>query len=624
MRAQLSIEDHLGMESIQNVSVHSGSILFQQRTKESWDGATTSAIGLMSTSGGDPAMLTSGAFDYNPQWSPDGSLIAFISYRNNLQQIYTIPRSGGEPTMASDAQAYISNYTWLNDSTIAYVDDEPRDSQYQAVANANGGGYWVGTEFFTNALWTYNIHRQERQKLTDGSFRIVELLASPDGQFLAMVCAKNYDTYESITNSWVQVMDVSRQEIVFTYQLAESLGQLAFSPSGKKLAFVGSTAGYAAKDALLVIDLTGKRPMAKNLTYGLDPTIDQFLWLDDASILLATPQNTFHALYRVSMSGKAKLVVAPYWVMYSMAYVKNQLYFVGSHATQPSQVFTLNMDEAPASAQPLTTLNADLLRRIHTQSKPVKWSSYDGTSVEGVLVYPPDFDPTERYPLMVIPHGGPDAVVMNDFNWMKQWFADQGYLVLLPNFRGSIGYGRDFYAGNRNAFGLTDYQDILSGVDQLIEEGLADPQKLVIGGWSYGGYMANWAITQTDRFQAAISVAGISNLVSLYGQHEYSNRDIGVWEYRGTLVDSVEHYRRPSPLFYVNEVETPLLILHGERDEVSPTLQAWEMYRAMKDADKEVQMMLYPGAGHNISRPHQFKSVLNQWVRWADRHINKG
>jgi len=624
MRAQLSIEDHLGMESIQNVSVHSGSILFQQRTKESWDGATTSAIGLMSTSGGDPAMLTSGAFDYNPQWSPDGSLIAFISYRNNLQQIYTIPRSGGEPTMASDAQAYISNYTWLNDSTIAYVDDEPRDSQYQAVANANGGGYWVGTEFFTNALWTYNIHRQERQKLTDGSFRIVELLASPDGQFLAVVCAKNYDTYESITNSWVQVMDVSRQEIVFTYQLAESLGQLAFSPSGKKLAFVGSTAGYAAKDALLVLDLTGKRPMAKNLTYGLDPTIDQFLWLDDASILLATPQNTFHALYRVSMSGKAKLVVAPYWVMYSMAYAKNQLYFVGSHATQPSQVFTLNMDEAPASAQPLTTLNADLLRRIHTQSKPVKWSSYDGTSVEGVLVYPPDFDPTERYPLMVIPHGGPDAVVMNDFNWMKQWFADQGYLVLLPNFRGSIGYGRDFYAGNRNAFGLTDYQDILSGVDQLIEEGLADPQKLVIGGWSYGGYMANWAITQTDRFQAAISVAGISNLVSLYGQHEYSNRDIGVWEYRGTLVDSVEHYRRPSPLFYVNEVETPLLILHGERDEVSPTLQAWEMYRAMKDADKEVQMMLYPGAGHNISRPHQFKSVLNQWVRWADRHINKG
>ncbi len=624
MHAQLSIEDHLGMESIQKVSVHAGSILFQHRTKESWDGATTSAIGLMSISGAAPTMLTSGGFDYDPQWSPDGSLVSFISYRNNLQQIYTVPRDGGDPTMVSDAQAYISGYTWLNDSTIAYVDDEPRDSQYQATADANGGGYWVGTEFFTNAAWACNIHSKERRRLTDSSFRVVELNASSDGQFLAMVCAKNYDTFESITNSWVQVMDVARQEIVFTYQLAESPGQLAFSPSGKKLSFVGSTTGFAAKDALLVVDLTADRPIARNLTYELDPTIDHCLWLDDETLLLATPQNTFHALYRVSLSGKAALVGAPHWVIYSLAFAKKQLYFVGSHATQPSQIYRLDLEKIPASVQALTTLNAALQSRIHTQSKPIQWSSYDGTPVEGVLVFPPHYDSTRRYPLMVIPHGGPDAVVMNDFNWMKQWFADQGYLVLLPNFRGSIGYGRDFYAGNRNAFGLTDYQDILSGVDKLVNDGRADPQKLVIGGWSYGGYMANWVITQTDRFRAAISVAGISNLVSLYGQHEFSNRDIGVWEYKGTLVDSVENYRRPSPLFYVDQAETPLLILHGERDAISPTLQAWEMYRAMKDAGKEVQMMLYPGAGHNISRPQQFKSVLEQWVRWADEHINKG
>ena len=224
---------------------------------------------------------------------------------------------------------------------------------------------------------------------------------------------------------------------------------------------------------------------------------------------------------------------------------------------------------------------------------------------------------------MVIPHGGPDANVLDDFNWMGQFFADNGYIVLQPNFRGSIGYGRDFYAGNRNAFGFKDFEDIMAGVNKLVELEIADENKLVIGGWSYGGYMANWAITQTDIFKASISVAGVSNLVSLYGQHEFSNRDIGVWEYKSLPIDNVENYRKASPIFHVRNVETPLLILHGANDTRSPTLQAWEMYRAMEDAEKEVEMMIYPRAGHSIGNPVQFKSVLTNWLEWANRHIGK-
>lgn len=227
------------------------------------------------------------------------------------------------------------------------------------------------------------------------------------------------------------------------------------------------------------------------------------------------------------------------------------------------------------------------------------------------------------YPLMVIPHGGPDAVVMDDFNWMGQFFADNGYVVFQPNYRGSIGYGRDFYAGNRNAFGLVDFDDIMAGVDELVELGIADEDKLVIGGWSYGGYMANWAITQTNRFKVSVSVAGVTNLVSLYGQHEFSNREIGLWEYKVLPIENVENYRKASPIFFVKNVETPLLILHGANDTRSPTLQAWEMYRAMKDARNEVEMIIYPRAEHSISNPIQFKSVLMNWLEWADKHIGK-
>lgn len=135
--------------------------------------------------------------------------------------------------------------------------------------------------------------------------------------------------------------------------------------------------------------------------------------------------------------------------------------------------------------------------------------------------------------------------------------------------------------------------------------------------------MANWAITQTNRFKASISVAGVSNLVSLYGQHEFSNREVGLWEYKGLPIDNIENYRKASPIFFVKKAETPLLILHGANDTRSPTLQAWEMYRAMKDADKEVQMVIYPRAGHSIQNPIQFKSVLNNWLDWANKHIGK-
>ena len=140
-------------------------------------------------------------------------------------------------------------------------------------------------------------------------------------------------------------------------------------------------------------------------------------------------------------------------------------------------------------------LNLDLAQKIKTTSEVLDYESVDGTKVQGIITYPINYSESKTYPLMVIPHGGPDAVVMDDFNWMGQYFADNGYVVFQPNFRGSIGYGRDFYAGNRNAFGHTDLEDIMAGVERLIALGIANRDKLVIGGWSYGGYMANWVIT---------------------------------------------------------------------------------------------------------------------------------
>ncbi len=619
--AQLSVEEHLGMENINSLNVFESNILFAKTIKDNWDGKTFSSIIISDLNGKNQIKLTENEYDYDAKWSIDGLWISFISYRNNLQQIYIIPKLGGEPKMVSDAQNYISNYKWINEKTIAYVDDEPRDSILVGTEEMNGGGYRVGTEFYTNALWAFNIDSGKKKKITDGSYRIIDLDISKDGKKIAVLAAKNYDTYESITNDWIEVIDIESGSSIFKFDDANSLSNIKLSPSGKQLAFVGNTEGFASNDALFISNIQSGK--TENMTYEFDPTIEDIQWIDEKNIGFSTPKNGYTGLYNINLKGEITSIINPYWVIYDFQMINKQIYFSASRSSKIKQLYKLTLGEKPENALQLTNLNLDLLPKIKTSSSILDYFSKDGTKVQGIVTYPIGYHKSKRYPLMVIPHGGPDAVVLDDFNWMGQFFADNGYVVFQPNFRGSIGYGREFYAGNRNAFGHTDFEDIMAGIYKLIELDIADENRLVIGGWSYGGCMANWAITQTDKFKASISVAGVSNLVSLYGQHEFSNRKVGLWEYKALPIDNAENYRKASPIFFVKNVKTPLLILHGANDTRSPTLQAWEMYRAMKDADKEVEMIIYPRAGHSIGNPIQFKSVLTNWLNWADKNIWK-
>ncbi|WP_424987460.1 S9 family peptidase [Flagellimonas alvinocaridis] len=619
--SQLSIEDHLAMENLNSPLVYGDNILFASTTKEKWDGKSFSSLAISDLDGRNKTNLTEGEYDYDPKWSKDGKWISFISYRNHLQQIYVIPKKGGEPKIASDAQNYLSNYQWLDEETIAYVDDEPRDSTLLAMEKMNGGGYKVGTEFFKNALWSYNINSCKKKKITDGSYRIINFDISTDGKKIAVLAAINYDAYESITNSWVEVIDIATKSSTFRYNEANSLNHVVFSPSGKQLAFAGSTEGFASNDGLFIANLeTGH---VENMTYEFDPTIEKIQWIDEKSICFSTPGDGYTGIYSLDTNGNITSILNPYWVIYDFQINDNEIFFTASRNPRTKQLYKVKIGQNPGKAIQLTNINSELVPKIKTTSRLLNYESIDGVEIQGIVTYPPNYESSVKYPLMVIPHGGPDAVVLDDFNWMGQYFADNGYIVFQPNYRGSIGYGRDFYAGNRNSFGKNDFEDIMAGVDELIKLNIADENKLIIGGWSYGGYMANWAITQTNRFKAAISVAGVSNLVSLYGQHEFSNRKIGMWEYKALPIDSIENYRRSSPIFFVKNATTPLLILHGSNDTRSPTLQAWEMYRAMKDAKKEVEMILYPNAGHSIGNPVQFKSVLTNWLDWANQSLNR-
>jgi dipeptidyl aminopeptidase/acylaminoacyl peptidase len=362
----------------------------------------------------------------------------------------------------------------------------------------------------------------------------------------------------------------------------------------------------------------------KNLTREFDPTIGSVRWIDNQEITFLTLRNAYTGIYRAVIDkNDIKALLEPYFVTfaYSINSAARALCFYGSRGQNPSKLYIHRFGDDPAAAKPIYSPNEWITEKDLAVKKVIRYPSYDGYVIEAVLTLPPFYDQTKKYPLMVLPHGGPDGTCLDNFGLFGQIFAQEGIVVFEPNFRGGIGYGSEMYAANRGRLGDIDYKDIMAGVDHLIEKGVADPEKLIVGGWSYGGYMTNWIIGHTDRFKAAVSVAGIANTVSMYAQSDINHGEIARWEFKGVPVLNMENYTRSSPIEFLHNCTTPTLILHGEADDRVPVAQAWEIYRALTDLGVEVQMVLYPDAGHGISEPNQYVNVMTRWVEWYQRFI---
>jgi dipeptidyl aminopeptidase/acylaminoacyl peptidase len=255
------------------------------------------------------------------------------------------------------------------------------------------------------------------------------------------------------------------------------------------------------------------------------------------------------------------------------------------------------------------------------QSELFQWNAPDGVPIEGILTKPPGFEPGKRHPLVVVTHGGPTYTsLLPPLSDGDHWYCaipqlvNQGALILQPNYRGSTGYGEAFRALNVGTLGLSEYADVVSGVDALIERGWVDPERVGVIGMSHGGYLAAFLATYTDRFRAAVMLSGISDWVL-----NYCRTDTGGWmrQYlRATPWEDPDIYRATSPLAYIQQAKTPVLIQHGEADDRAPVANAYALYRGLKDVGVEAKMILYPGMGHGISQPRQFRRLMREVVGW--------
>ncbi|MFH1573242.1 MAG: S9 family peptidase, partial [Acidobacteriota bacterium] len=251
----------------------------------------------------------------------------------------------------------------------------------------------------------------------------------------------------------------------------------------------------------------------------------------------------------------------------------------------------------------------------------VRWKNPDGGEVEGVLVKPADFEAGRKYPMIVEPHGGPAGIQQTRFNATWQVYAGRGYVVFAPNFRGSDGYGKAFIEANVGKWGVVDFQDIMSGVDHVISLGFVDPDRMGVEGWSYGGYMSQFIVSHTDRFKAAVPGAGMSNMISFYGTTDIQR--FTIWYMTGHPWETLEIYRRSSPIFNVDKVKTPTRILFGEQDRRVPIEQGEQFYTALKQRGIEVEMIRYPREPHGLQEPYHQIDRIERTVEWFDRFLKK-
>jgi len=290
-----------------------------------------------------------------------------------------------------------------------------------------------------------------------------------------------------------------------------------------------------------------------------------------------------------------------------------------SGAKQPTELYTANADYS--SLKPLTDHNAWLRDYALGDTEIVKWKSKDGTDVEGLLTKPAGYEAGKKVPFLLNPHGGPTGASLSNFSGTVQVLAANGFAVLQPNFRGSTGKGLAFAQANKNTWGKGDYEDCMTGVDAMIRSGIADPDRLGAFGWSYGGYMTFWILTQTDRFKAVSPGAGLTNIYSMYSQtdiHRYLNwfySDKAPWEAQDLYWDR-------SPMKYVGNVKTPTMIMHGQVDTRVPIAQAQEFYQALVERKVPVEFVVYPRENHGFTEPRHNLDRVRRYVRFFAKYLN--
>ncbi|WP_396213910.1 prolyl oligopeptidase family serine peptidase [Gemmatimonas sp.] len=601
-----------------------------------------SHVWLVAATGGTPRQLTYGERgESQPSWSPDGSTIAFVTARGAVTgddaprpQLWLLPADGGEARQLTTARDGVSGYAWSPDgSHIAFLTTDTLTREQEAKRRRRDDPQVYEGDFRLSHIWVVQIASGKTTKVTSGAFTVSGAPSwSPDGKRLAFAASPTPMIRDERRDAYVA--DVATQSIERMTTTNDVEGTPQFSPDGKLLAYAMLSHEFAPhKDGIMPRTLRN----AKLVTYDLatrtltnlgrpdfDVSAGQPRWSPDGKELWFTASDrVYQSLFAYDFATRNYVKRSRNALVGGLSPSKDgrTLALTLDAADMPAEVYV--QQGAEWAPQRLTTTNGWLAERTLGKSEVITWKSKDGREVEGVLLYPVGYQPGTKVPLVVSAHGGPTSAHTNGFKGGTspgQTYAARGWAVLYPNPRGSTGYGEWWMHANSNDWGGGDYRDIMTGVDAVIARGIADSSKMAFEGWSYGGYMTSWVVSQTGRFKSAMMGAGLPSLLSMAGTTDipgYINTFFGQPQYDGSIVNAnIRKYLERSGISYSDKVTTPLLILHGGNDERVPIGQPMEFYRALKDRGKTTELVFYPREGHGFTEYYHQLDRMKREYEW--------
>lgn len=562
---------------------------------------------------------TSPKTDRRPRWAPDGSKIAFLSNREGSTQIYSISLSGGEAVRLFQHKTSIISFEWSPDGQkIAFLARKEDSPEMKKKKKEKDDARVVDRDDIPPLLWLYDLKTKKTRPLLKGKWRISQYLWHPAGNRL-VIAATDHPHRELFTTK-IYTLDLNSPQPTLLFSPSGPFHSLKFSPDGRYLSYIGSREDGPTAHDLFLLSLQSKQ--LRNLTAEtIDRPVEAYGWRSNHS-LLALVQTGFTAcFYEVDLAGTIKrLPTNSLTPSRSLALSRSgQLAFVGGSATQLPEIW---LSLRPGQAERLTSFQADWSNFQLLQPEIIQYTSFDGQKIEAALFKPADYQSNRKYPAVILVHGGPSGAWTDRFNAWAQLLANRGFIVLCPNIRGSTGYGYSFLIANRYDWGGGDFKDVLAGAKFLIQRGLADPERLGIGGWSYGGYMSAWAVTQTDLFRAALSGAPMTDLASEYGTESASINSYDTW-YLGNPYENLSLFSQRSPVTHVKKVKTPVLLLCGEQDTTDPLGQCQQFYRGLKRFGVPTEFVVYPREGHGIREWKHRLDLLNRLIAWFEKYLKK-
>ncbi len=590
-------------------------------------------IWLATTDGKQSDQLTFGEkSSANPKWSPDGKWIAFTSTRkDNKSNLYLLRAGGGEAEALTDLKGGAIDFEWSPDGLlIAFTMTDTKSDGEEKNDKGKNDFRWVDENIKMARLYTISVQKDETgkrepRKLTTGNFSVTSFDWSPDGGKIVFSHVRD-PRADYWTTSDVSIYDVANGKIVSLANTAAAESTPVYSPDGKWIAmFVTSIPTHWAQAGnIYLFPSTGGKPRVMPASYDGQPNIVG--WSADGTKLYFTEsKRTGTALYRVDVAAgtiaedHAKLAAVTGTNLNS---TKSAFGMVMQTANTPPEAFIAKLGDA--SPVQISQANEDIAKLSVGKTELIKWKSKDGREIEGLLTYPVGYQAGTKVPFILNIHGGPAGVFSHSYIggrgvYPLATFAARGYAILRANPRGSSGYGVEFRRANFKDWGGRDYEDLMTGVDRVIEMGVADPDRLGVMGWSYGGFMTSWIVTQTKRFKVASAGAPVTNLMSFNG-----TADIPAFvpDYFGDQSWEIpEVYAKHSAMFNVKGVSTPTMIQQGDADVRVPISQGYEFYNALKQQGVPARMIVFPRQPHGLTEPKMQIAAMHSNLDWFEKYL---